>query len=215
MKFLTEDDLRLEYHQFPFDTFTIKKEYRLTPGARTFLLDRKITIIDERQKLSESQKKATGQKSTLSSSTEEWSLNADWLDLRCSCLQIAFELASFDLSLAQELTSLERCLGTILIGGECHLPPSSKVGSGTETVDKSYILGQLSNVGLFLQTTHGRVLTQLYPLYFQLDKILSKLGLQEHPYLIEVLGRLGQLIAHYLHAREEVGLDASSLIEDL
>lgn len=215
MKFLTEDDLRLEYHQFPFDTFTIKKECRLTPGARTFLLDRKIRIIDERQIPSRDKKKLVGQQPILSSSMEEWHSDPSWLDIRCSCLQVAFELACLDLSLAQELTALERSIATILIGGEGHLPPSGKLGSEAEIVDKSYILGQLSNVGLFLQTTHGHVLTQLYPLYIQVDRILSQLGLQTHPQLMEVLERLGQLIVHYLHTREEAGSDASNLIEDV
>lgn len=50
MKYLTEDDLRLIYHDNPFETFTIQNQTRLTPGAKTFLMDRKVKIIDEGEK---------------------------------------------------------------------------------------------------------------------------------------------------------------------
>ncbi|MGC4388484.1 hypothetical protein ABXW34_21820, partial [Streptococcus suis] len=48
MKYITEDDLRLIYRDNPFETFTIQAQTRLTPGAKTFLTDRRIAIIDER-----------------------------------------------------------------------------------------------------------------------------------------------------------------------
>lgn len=50
MKYLTEDDLRLIYRDNPFETFTIQKQTRLTPGAKTFLMDRKVRLIDEAEK---------------------------------------------------------------------------------------------------------------------------------------------------------------------
>ena len=49
MKYLTENDLRIAYRDIPFEVFTIHSDERLTPGARTFLSDRKVKIIDNNQ----------------------------------------------------------------------------------------------------------------------------------------------------------------------
>lgn len=45
MKFITEGDLRDLYNKEPFTAFDLESEARLTPGARQFLLDRKIEIL--------------------------------------------------------------------------------------------------------------------------------------------------------------------------
>ncbi len=47
MKFITENDLRTEYNQSAFTDYYVQKDSRLTPGARQFLIDWRITIIQE------------------------------------------------------------------------------------------------------------------------------------------------------------------------
>ncbi len=47
MKFITENDLRTEYNQSAFTDYYVQKDSRLTPGARQFLIDRRIAIIQE------------------------------------------------------------------------------------------------------------------------------------------------------------------------
>lgn len=215
MKFLTEDDLRVEYHQFPFDTFTIKKHCRLTPGARTFLLDRKVQIVDENEIKAQGRHKKffpINRKplSSLKEEKENWMSDPYWLDLRCEFLQVAVDLAPVDIVLAQELTALERCLATILAGGECCLPPMFNGEYPVEKVDKSFIIGNLSNIGMFLQTTNGRVLTKLYPLYLHLDVLLEQWRLQDQNQMADLLERLGQFIAYYLQTREEVNKDVTN-----
>lgn len=209
MKFLTEDDLRTEYRNLPFETFTVKKDQRLTPGARTFLLDRKVKILDE---------KALCQKTTSTSlpkpqsRTQErtWREDTRWLDIRCELLQVAFDLASSDLVLAQELTALERYLASFISGGECLLPPLIKGNHSSGQLDRKFIVGNLSNVGLFLQTENGRVLTKLYPLYFRLERVVQDLQIGTEKELATVLDCIGQLIAYYLQTREEVSQDATN-----
>ncbi len=52
MKFITENDLRTQYRQFAFTDYQLEKDTRLTPGARQFLVDRRVTIISEKEDLS-------------------------------------------------------------------------------------------------------------------------------------------------------------------
>lgn len=215
MKFLTEDDLRVEYHRFPFETFTVKKTERLTPGARTFLLDRKIKIVDEKQgtlpgKFNPYSYKEETLTSTKSLSTT-WSSLPVWLDVRCAFLQAAYDVAHRDLLLAQELSALERYLATILAGGEAQLPPSCSGRTSTEKVDRTFIHGNLSNVGMFLQSNNGQILIKLYPLYFHLEKVIDDLQLQDEEKVQILLCQLGQCIAHYLQIREEDSNDATTV----
>lgn len=215
MKFLTEDDLRVEYRQVPFDTFTIKKAQRLTPGARTFLADRKVKVIDENDVTPPSKPRNSSQlvakQEGIQQETLIFQTDSDWLDLRCEFLQTAVDLASIELALAQELHTLERFLATALSNGECILPPISTGQLAEEMVDKAFVHGNLSNVGMFLQTNNGRILTKLYPLYFHLERRMEGSQWQEETNLSELLNRLGQLIAHYLKTREEVNNDVTTV----
>lgn len=50
MKFITEEDLREAYKREPFVRYEIPLDTRLTPGARQFLLDWRVQIIDGQEK---------------------------------------------------------------------------------------------------------------------------------------------------------------------
>lgn len=211
MKFLTEDDLRVEYHRFPFGTFTLKQDQRLTPGARTFLSDRKIKLIDAHtDPIQPPLHSKTPAASSPNQELASWESEAVWLALRCEMLQVAFDLGGVDLLLAQELTALERCLATRLSGGACLLPPSFKEVADAE-IDRAFIIGNLSNVGMFLQTETGHILTKLYPLYLHLDRVIGQLHLAHQSKVIELLERIGQLIAYYLKRREDVSHEFTNL----
>ena len=47
MKFITEDDLRILLKKEPFTVYDLPGGTRLTPGARQFLVDKKIPITDD------------------------------------------------------------------------------------------------------------------------------------------------------------------------
>ena len=47
MKFITEYDLRARFNEQPFTDYRIEKNTRLTPGARQFLSDRRITLLED------------------------------------------------------------------------------------------------------------------------------------------------------------------------
>lgn len=44
MRYVTESELRDEYAACPFDTYRLAPDTRLTPGARQFLVDFRITF---------------------------------------------------------------------------------------------------------------------------------------------------------------------------
>ncbi|MER0122621.1 hypothetical protein ABPH35_02545 [Streptococcus sp. ZJ93] len=213
MKFLTEDDLRVEYHNFPFDTFTIQKNTRLTPGARTFLADRKIKIIDANEQV-QKRRNSTGlsfQKEEVQTEccTQPATLHqAEWFDIRCELLKTAYDLAGTDVLLAEELKIIERCLALALTNESYSLPPITMVNTEAVQMDKAAVIGNLSTVGMFLQTNKGRVLTRLYPIYFRLEAWIQQLGSSAQVNLSEVVQRLEQLIAYYLNKSEEVKQDA-------
>lgn len=51
MKFITEQDVRATFIQTPFKVYHLPVDTRLTPEARQFLIDRKISITDGNDKL--------------------------------------------------------------------------------------------------------------------------------------------------------------------
>lgn len=46
MRFITENDFRLKYKESPFTVYEIKSDEKITPGAKQFLVDRGIKIIE-------------------------------------------------------------------------------------------------------------------------------------------------------------------------
>ena len=194
MKYLTEDDLRLAYRDNPFETFTIQKLIRLTPGARTFLMDRKIRIIDENNP---KPKKRFG---TVDLTPKEGD-NVDfsqpeWMVLCCETLKIAHELAELDFSIAEELSVLGQKMASI------HTRGDSIISNGLEQinevpVDKSYILSNFSRIGFLLKTEKGKIVTQLYSLYFKLEDFITKKRLEGDETLQDFSNRLAQMIAYH------------------
>ena len=59
MKFITEYDLRVRFNEQPFTDYCLKKDARLTPGARQFLSDRRIKLLEDGTEISGSS--GTGQ----------------------------------------------------------------------------------------------------------------------------------------------------------
>lgn len=58
MRFVTEMDLRVLYSKEPFKKYKTEKNTRITPGARQFLLDRRI-VIEENHKIQSERKAST------------------------------------------------------------------------------------------------------------------------------------------------------------
>lgn len=198
MKYLTEDDLRLAYRDNPFETFTIQKLIRLTPGARTFLMDRKIRIIDENNPKPKKRFGTVDLTSKEGDNVEQ--LNSfsqpEWMVLCCETLKIAHELAELDFSIAEELSVLGQQMASIPTNGDSVI--SNGLGLTNEVpVDKSYIISNFSRIGFLLKTEKGKIVTQLYSLYFKIEDFITKQNLEGDETLQEVSNRLAQMIAHH------------------
>jgi len=108
VKFITEDVLRMEYRKEPFVSYEIKKDIRLTPGARQFLLDKQVEITDEREIFIKEGKAKVSKK------TKQVDADKDGMHLiRAIFLKTGSELLSSDVWMAQEVFALEQHLAAI------------------------------------------------------------------------------------------------------
>jgi len=111
MKYITEDDLRDLYKKEPFTNYDLELGARLTPGARQFLVDRGINMIDTDSGSTEknAQAKPVDQKTAEDKNT----CKANKLYYRMKSLDALFlisaeELLSRDVYLAQSVIKLGR-----------------------------------------------------------------------------------------------------------
>ncbi|GAB2025373.1 hypothetical protein [Lactovum odontotermitis] len=198
MKFLTEYDLRLKYQEHPFDDFTVTGETRLTPGARQFLIDRKIKIIDEKEEKEKFQKdvlKKNKDPISVGKSNEDGLAALDWLLLRSEILNSAAQTEKTDLLLAQELCALQECLSLFSQGCAFTLPQPPQPA---RAVDEKWLEDRLSSVSMYLQSTNGVILTVLYSLYFKMKKIELHVTGERKVDFRSFSDFIAQLIAHYL-----------------
>lgn len=197
MKFLTEYDLRLKYQERPFDDFTVTGETRLTPGARQFLIDRKIKINDEKEKFQKGVLKNNNKDPIAAGENNGDDLTTlDWLLLRSEVLNSAAQAEKADLLLAQKLCELEACISLFSQNQKFtlpQLPPQS-----VRTVDEKWLEDRLSTVSMALQSPNGLILTVLYSLYFKMKKIGLHVTGARNVDFRSFSDFIAQLIAHYL-----------------
>lgn len=114
MKFITEMELRDLYKTKPFETYVLELDTKITPGARQFLADRRVTLG---QAQCSDGKKANIHESKQALERENWcSLR---LHRRMDCLEslfllIAAELLhSGDAALSEEVMALGKCFQNV------------------------------------------------------------------------------------------------------
>lgn len=124
MKFITEDDLRALYRTDAFTDFNVTKDEKLTPGARQFLTDRRITILADGIPVdkAESSSSTFSQMSVTETVVEPKTAQNDWQSLRLrselkfianSFLLTACELQARDIRLSQRVAALEKEIATM------------------------------------------------------------------------------------------------------
>lgn len=116
MKFITEADLRSLFKKEPFTTYHLVPEVRLTPGARQFLSDNRITISDVKNPpvkniaVGNEQKICTNPKEVNSCN---WRLKAYQRRIKfieASFLSVAQECLSADILLSQKVIKLSKLI---------------------------------------------------------------------------------------------------------
>ncbi|WP_077612564.1 hypothetical protein [Clostridium sp. Marseille-P2415] len=113
MKFITEDDLRILFRREPFTSYDLPGGTRLTPGARQFLVDKKIPISDDPMTVKRKNEKP-GEKNEAPKNE----ICPDRFLLRKKTLQAQFleaglELLNRDVLLAEQIFDLERRLSDL------------------------------------------------------------------------------------------------------
>lgn len=120
MKFITEDDLRNLYKKEPFTAYEIEPGTRITPGARQFLLDHGIKMIED-ESFTKRNTVNSRQASMLQERKNSWKkkkLNSKMKSVEALFLLAGEELLSGDVSLAQNVIDLGKQLGHIKNAGE-------------------------------------------------------------------------------------------------
>ena len=100
MHFVTENELRTNFQKKAFKEFCLKDHVRLTPGAKQFLLDKKIQILSE----TELQEKTNATKQALTS------LDGYKEVLSAELLEAALFAMKQQLSISQKIIDLEKML---------------------------------------------------------------------------------------------------------
>ena len=110
MRFITEMELRDLYKTEPFATYVLEPDTKITPGARQFLVDRRVTLVQARCSDGE---KAPSHQPHPAQEKENWRL----LRLRgkMDCIQSLFLLGAAEILqagnavLSEEVMALGRC----------------------------------------------------------------------------------------------------------
>ncbi len=117
MKFITEGDLRDLYNKEPFTAFDLETETRLTPGARQFLLDRKIKILDSEPSSKERNKSLSIEQTEIAEKSKnnwkELKLYSKLKSIEALFLLTGEELLRNDVCLAQKTVQLNKQFSSI------------------------------------------------------------------------------------------------------
>ncbi|WP_094606999.1 hypothetical protein SPSIL_048540 [Sporomusa silvacetica DSM 10669] len=127
MKFITEMELRDLYRKEPFATYVLESDTKITPGARQFLGDRRVTLVQAQYSDDKNDKKSNTSKSNQAPGRESWCTLR--LRGRMDCIEslfllIAAELLrSGDAVLSEEVMALGKCFRNLKIAEREQLAP--------------------------------------------------------------------------------------------
>ncbi len=116
MKFITEMELRDLYQKEPFTTYSLESSIKITPGARQFLVDRGIKLVQHQEAqsndgISVRRNKGMGDQGLKSCCIQRLRSMMDTLE--SLFLLVAAELMSGDAMLAEEVIELEKCFRNV------------------------------------------------------------------------------------------------------
>ena len=213
MKFITESDLRALYQAQPFDRYVPQPGTKITPGARQFLIDRKIRITDSTPNGRAQKKK---EETPCPSPVKKDSISKRRLLCRLASVEAMFlataqQLLEQDIQMAQQVIELSGELSqikTVLGSGGTFssVPCASCTGIGEENAASD--LGDCFAVtGFHIQLQKGKEIILLHQLRCTLREMnldfLERAEIEEPsdiPYqeasrwVNQILNRLSQMI---------------------
>lgn len=158
MKFITEYDLRARFNEQPFTDYIIEKNTRLTPGARQFLSDRRITLLEDGAEACEA---ADSKKDSLVFAK----LLSDVEVLEAEFLVITSQIIETDIEIAGQMSKAGHEFGrikTLLTDGAADLNISFE---GCTGMDKDHFGKDLGNcfdiTDFYIQSPNGKIIVQM------------------------------------------------------
>ncbi|HCD42595.1 MAG TPA: hypothetical protein DEQ64_02425 [Lachnoclostridium sp.] len=192
MKFITEDDLRILFKKEPFTSYNLPAGTRLTPGARQFLVDKKIPISDDPMMVKRKNEKPTEK----NEKAQEKGICQDLFLLKKKTLQAQFletglELLNRDVLLAEQIFDLERKLSDLgKEGREVEFPPSPCTGFHKDNFNQPYE-DCFEITGFHAQSEKGKEILLLHRLRCSVRELAAE---TENAGLNPVINRLSQMI---------------------
>lgn len=119
MKFITEMELRDLYKMEPFMTYVLEEDIRITPGARQFLTDRRVKLVQAQDiggKEANEGEKPNSDEANRVRVRENWCalrLHAKMESIESLFLLIAELLNPGDADLSEEVMALSKCFRTV------------------------------------------------------------------------------------------------------
>ncbi|WP_124065826.1 hypothetical protein [Clostridium sp. E02] len=196
MKFITEDDLRILFRKEPFVSYELQKETRLTPGARQFLMDKKVSLCEEMEVGTQKRKKPEQGKTEAKTEVKTKGNGTDYFLLKRTSIQAHFlevgiTLLDQDVLLAEQIFLLERALSFV---GKENAPLEkgweSCAGFTKENCRQS-CEDCFEITGFHAQSEKGRILVPLHRLRCSVRELAAE---REDGNLNRILNRLSQLI---------------------
>lgn len=158
MKFITEYDLRARFNEQPFTDYIIEKNTRLTPGARQFLSDRRITLLEDGAEACEA---ADSKKDSLAIAK----LLSDVEVLEAEFLVITSQIIETDIEIAGQMSKAGHEFGrikTLLTDGAADINISFE---GCTGMDKDHFGKDLGNcfdiTDFYIQSPNGKIIVQM------------------------------------------------------
>lgn len=209
MRFITEEDLRLQYRKEPFDEYEPQPGTRLTPGARQFLNDRGIRIPLEngaKNRITMGTEPCAAiqvlpknnETSELSASVQPiWQLKLK--TLQAEFLQTGVDLMQSDVLTAGAVFDLERYLARIgqnkndwddwkTLCPQCESIGPENSGS---LMDDCFEI-----TGFHAQSPEGKSLVKLHMLRCSLRELEPQLPDEKKEMAHYIINRLSQMICH-------------------
>lgn len=192
MKFITEDDLRILFRKEPFVSYELQKGTRLTPGARQFLMDKKVSLCEEvaggtqkREKPEQGNKEEKIEKN----GTDLFLLKR--ASIQAHFLEVGILLLDQDVLLAEQIFRLERALSFV---GKENAPLEKDwepcTGFSEQNCREPWE-DCFEITGFHAQSEKGRILVPLHRLRCSVRELSAE---REDGNLNRILNRLSQLI---------------------
>ncbi len=192
MKFITEDDLRILFRREPFASYDLPAQAKLTPGARQFLLDKKISFCDDpltaKRKITKPAE-VIEEAPVTEPAPDRFLLKLE--TLKAQFLEAGISLLDRDVLLAEQVFDLERKLSFVGKGALNELNTFEPcTGFNKENQNEPYS-DCFEITGFHAQSEKGRDIVLLHRLRCLVRELAADAGEKN---LYPVINRLSQMI---------------------